>query len=81
MLRIFFFSFMYDKGEREDSNNSTDIGQEASSSWQITFLEGEYLIMVKEDHENDHDIFYSYIWMTTERSDHVLVSSGPNVVD
>ena len=36
--------------------------------------------MVKENHENDHDLFYSYFWMTTESSDHVLVSSGPNVV-
>ena len=33
--------------------------------------------MVKENHENDHDLFYSYFWMTTERSDHILVSSGP----
>ena len=36
MLSVSFFSFMYDKDEREDSNNS-DIGQEASLSWQITF--------------------------------------------
>ena len=37
MLSVSFFSFIYDKDEREDSNNSRDIGQEASLSWQITF--------------------------------------------
>ena len=80
MLSISFFSFMYDKGEREDSNNSR---YRARGIFKLAnhLLEGEYLIMVKENHENDHDLSYSYFWMTTEKSDHVLVSSGPNVVD
>ena len=37
MLSVSFFSFMYGKGEREDENNSRDIGQETSSRRQITF--------------------------------------------
>ena len=40
------FSFMYDKGEREVSNNSS-IFKLANR-----FLEGEYLTMVKENREN-----------------------------
>ena len=40
-----------------------------------------HLTMVKENRENDHELFYSYYWITPERSDHLLVSSGHNVVD
>ena len=46
---------MYDKGEREDSkseredsNNSRDIGQEESSSWQITFKRVNRLLWLKK---------------------------------
>ena len=48
MLSLFFFSFMYDKGEREDSNNSRDIGQEASPSWQITFQRVNTLLWLRK---------------------------------
>lgn len=37
------------------------------------FLLGEYHTLVKEMHENDHELFYKYFRMTPERFDNLLL--------